>query len=1264
MEEIEETTNETKPSYIYRSFAPSIQEEGLDVYFDQLDAVYSNKEVKNIAITGIYGAGKSTIWRSYVNRKNKENNLKWTDEKILNVSLADFEDVYFDDSNVDGEETTTSPQDENSSSTSQNIAKYSANRIEKQIINQILYQVESNKIPLSPFVLKETGNEVNYGLIFSLLSVAIGLILFQTGDEIHKVIPLSSDIHNHVKLFIIFLPYILVVIPLLFFLYKQLPRLAHKIVKISIKGAEATINDDSDGILVKEMHEVVYLINASGAHTVVFEDLDRFEDINLFVKLREINILVNKKSQGPIRFFYMLKDEIFTSKDRTKFFDMIIPVVPYINSHNSRGKLLELFQDLEESYYHPGSEILERTSLYLDDMRIIYSIRNEYEIYSKYIDLEKRDLNPSKLFGLLVFKNLFPKDFDDLQQDKGYVYEFFENADKYRNKLISDIQKEINELSSKFDLLEDSNAKNVFDLITNYLDTLNFNGLYPSGDTPNFFIEEWSKNPGQTKQLHVNNDINTYTYNQLLNEMLEIEDFKKMYDVLDNKTKKERINALGIERKELSKEKQTLELSTISDFLNRLNSDQLEYLFVNDKYEKIIHDHYFNLIRFLILEGLVDETYTYYRGCFIKNSLDIADEIYLRKLRIGEALEPTFKVSNPEIIIRELSHKDLSRSGILNYTLLDTMINLGSKEKLQKSVMTILNFEETKIGFFQYLNSLEEKVLTQFVNLIILDRPIIISRILMQKNMFHEVRNRLAGLSLIAIAQFKDVILDHPFAYDIVSYIAKHAKILEENIFKNNDQFVQSLLKVNIKFQDLEDIDMGMFLAEKISKYSLYNVTFTNSLQLMSILRNEDKFSVYKKYFTLLNNEQVEKQISNDVLKNIDNIMKSYVNLIEEMEIQNVENSEEDTILLLNNDDIESDNKINYLKINDSIINDLNEIEDEKLWEYGIKYKRIKYSEDNIQALIDHSIDENILHDYLNQYYMKSEPNHLPEGLENQLINKKAISDKVFDGILNNVTEEITKLNQELPKNRIIKLIDNNKISVNQSNLIIVLDKKIPFEIILQYLQSNIEESSSIIVISEILDKFSEDNIVQLLNADIFNDEVNQTVIKNTNYRFSIFDLKNATDFIQKYVLENNWDQDDIEIIVKTPNDFPQLSYFFIFLSKRPDILGLVYQEEMSYDFVEKFINSSDLNDSDKTKLVKVLITNNTYLNKIPELLEKIEDLKELSLVFSNKKPSIENENQNSIAHALEEQDIVSITDSKLNFRPRKYKNLLLISNN
>ena len=60
----------------FNSLTPDILIENKQVYTEALDYAFSNNDIKNIAITGNYGAGKSTVWNTYKNNKLKNTNSK------------------------------------------------------------------------------------------------------------------------------------------------------------------------------------------------------------------------------------------------------------------------------------------------------------------------------------------------------------------------------------------------------------------------------------------------------------------------------------------------------------------------------------------------------------------------------------------------------------------------------------------------------------------------------------------------------------------------------------------------------------------------------------------------------------------------------------------------------------------------------------------------------------------------------------------------------------------------------------------------------------------------------------------------------------------------------------------------------------------------------------------------------------------------------------------------------------------------------------
>ena len=58
---------------------------------------------------------------------------------------------------------------------------------------------------------------------------------------------------------------------------------------------------------------------------IVIEDLDRFETTDIFLKLRELNLLLNEsKVVGrKIFFIYAVRDDMFKDAERVKCFDYI-----------------------------------------------------------------------------------------------------------------------------------------------------------------------------------------------------------------------------------------------------------------------------------------------------------------------------------------------------------------------------------------------------------------------------------------------------------------------------------------------------------------------------------------------------------------------------------------------------------------------------------------------------------------------------------------------------------------------------------------------------------------------------------------------------------------------------------------------------------------------------------------------------------------------------------------------------------------------------
>ena len=97
-------------------------------------------------------------------------------------------------------------------------------------------------------------------------------------------------------------------------------------------------------MLNEELEFIIKAINIAKYKYIIFEDLDRYNNPEIFEKLRDLNITLNSALKQKIKFIYAIRDEVFMGENRTKFFDFIIPVVPYVSYENSGEELLKIIK--------------------------------------------------------------------------------------------------------------------------------------------------------------------------------------------------------------------------------------------------------------------------------------------------------------------------------------------------------------------------------------------------------------------------------------------------------------------------------------------------------------------------------------------------------------------------------------------------------------------------------------------------------------------------------------------------------------------------------------------------------------------------------------------------------------------------------------------------------------------------------------------------------------------------------------------------------
>lgn len=240
--------------------------------------------------------------------------------------------------------------------------------------------------------------------------------------------------------------------------------------KISIKNLsldKATLEFEEKknvSIMNRYLDEILYLFQEKKYNVVIFEDIDRFENTHIFTKLRELNLILNQSEEigRRIIFLYALKDDIFANaEERTKFFDYIVPVIPFVNVSNSGDLFRRKIANLHIPEAEVRSSFITDISAFVNDMRVLTNVVNEFDLYRNLLD---KKLNKEKLLAMILYKNLYPTDFSLLHQNKGVVYETFMSAGILKDEIKKDDWKRLEEIDLEIQDINEESLRSIEEL--------------------------------------------------------------------------------------------------------------------------------------------------------------------------------------------------------------------------------------------------------------------------------------------------------------------------------------------------------------------------------------------------------------------------------------------------------------------------------------------------------------------------------------------------------------------------------------------------------------------------------------------------------------------------------------------------------------------------------------------------------------------------------------------------------------------------------
>ncbi|MDN5547474.1 MAG: hypothetical protein L0H03_19635, partial [Rhodococcus sp. (in: high G+C Gram-positive bacteria)] len=436
-----------------RSLAPKYEQSQHETYVRHLESAVLDPKNKNIALTGRYGSGKSSILDQFLAGQDEKK------QKTLRISINTL--------GPDGDEDLT-------------------NRIQKELVKQLVYRADPGQIKRSRFVRDKELTWLTSLRDAAVLSVILCGLLWLFGvrpkaDALGSIDPAVSVV-----------AFVLLVVAAAWVARWVVGN--RLVSQFSTGGTSVSFANQPDSYFDEYLDELVAFFEATRPDVVVFEDLDRFDDPRIFDSLRELNTLINastawkKDRKQPLRFVYAIKDSLFerlgstphldapvedsvsgTSTygvapasiaaatpavptaaapvgatgsagtaqsvslsrrdaadiaveraNRTKFFEVVIPVVPFLSHSNARDLLSTALAELNmPAKTKISRNLLDLVARHVTDMRLMINICNEFAVFAeRLLWIPSKDRAPGmtadNLFAIVVYKNFHLADFEKL----------------------------------------------------------------------------------------------------------------------------------------------------------------------------------------------------------------------------------------------------------------------------------------------------------------------------------------------------------------------------------------------------------------------------------------------------------------------------------------------------------------------------------------------------------------------------------------------------------------------------------------------------------------------------------------------------------------------------------------------------------------------------------------------------------------------------------------------------------------------------------
>lgn len=1075
-------------------------------------SIAGKEHIRNIALTGPFGSGKSSVLITLMEDFANEH-------KFLPISLATLQANEEQIASDEKQDTSAELTDGEKEKRIENLNR----KIEYSILQQIIYREKTRTVPNSRFrkIVHLSNRELIIYPLYCVLTLVCFLILFEPNfarvDSIYDFFSWGSTWNTIFDLaasaWLLFALYVIAR-----YVFKSYSN--SKLNKLNLKEGEIEIIEDNS-IFNKHLDEILYFFQVTEYNVVIIEDLDRFGTPNIFLKLRELNQLINEsKIVGRhITFVYAIKDDIFKDEERTKFFDFITTVIPVINPSNSKDKLKSALEAKGCGNDGISDEDLSEMAFFIQDMRILTNIVNEYKQYrDKLCEASDFQLNKTKLLGMIVYKNYYPQDFALLHRREGKIYKCISSKSNFIPLALKAIEESENALSKKEQIFKQDANLSKTDLRRLFLfklwNKLSYKPFSVYIKDAYYSFEQIAKNEVVFDNLLITNQISYqyyYGYGGALSTSQTI-DFKQIDNEINYSKRIELIENgstyFSKERRRIQQEKIKAKSLRLKDLIKKYKLGE------TDKYKSFGLTPMMNVF---VRRGYLDEDYYDYISYFYEGMVSLSDRELLLSMKIEEGQSYEYHIDKIENFVKELKDYMFESDAILNIDLLDYLASYNVQSDKFEHVMMRLERDKAPLQFLSQYYSEGKQPSVVFNHYI--EYADSWNNIVSWNN--SPERDNLIEAYLKFCPSWGQI--QQKWLNDNYKFLVEHS----EGITLDKSLILVKASRFVSLCNGSED------LLDCVIENDCYEINLENLCIIARRLHSEDKtLSVENLNYTRI------KETNNDSF--IDYIEDNISSTIQCLKDKYQDESSESLLFLLNNADIDAEVKTTYLTGQHNHIDDFAGIDNEEMYAVAVKSKILLPTWNNVSFYYEHKggmSDELI--SFINNYATELSGEICSDDLSNKddlyvsLFGSKMLNIDNYRKLLKSFTGHIPDIDKlkNVGQDRLMILAENRRISSNPdafASLLVNISKNesLKLELVAYVISAGLNDHNAI---THLLTSVGGDYI-EVCNQD------KRAKLSDNSLNRQLLGTLQKVGYISSYQPDKN-DKDKLKVYHKTKRD-------------------------------------------------------------------------------------------------------------------------------